>query len=371
VFEPHLCAKLYHWTLPAMMTTLLQSVLPGIRDVRSPLVAGLLWLLVAWLVFAGSIPSRSEATGFVKQVYDVSSSVGQGYTLGAVGGLAYVLGIVGVHAADAIRDLVVWAMARWATAVAWIRWQRVARSKVAELSTKIEAAETALHAAKGSTQEPNAALTVRHLREQEEKLRPHAVWFQKCIRRTPAAARALGLGDPHFDHRYYNFAREILEDAWAKGVDDELRRRDLDVSIRDTDRRGDYFIDRLMGHDIGDSPLDALRAVDQQLYSEFDRERAERELRIAVMPPVIAISTLAGLNVSVWAWAIVGLAGWTFVHASLRHATESSRVLNHIVLKRLPLPSLAAAERSGREAVRDFLAKENKSKRPAAKASTE
>jgi hypothetical protein len=351
-----------------MMTALLQSVLPGIRDVRSPLVAGLLWLLVAWLVLAEFIPSRSEATGFIKQVYDVSSSVGQGYTLGAVGVLAYVLGIVGVHAADAVRDLVVWVMARWATFVAWIRWQNVARSKVAELGTRIETAEAALHAAKGSTQEPNAALTVRHLREQEEKLRPHVVWFQKCIRRTPAAASALGLGDPHFDYTYYNFAREILEDAWAKGVDDELRRRDLDVAIRDADHRGDYFIDRLMRHDIGDNPLDALRAVDQQLYSEFDRERAERELRIAVMPPVAAIATLASLNVSVWGWGIVGLAGWTFVHASLRHATESARVLNHIVLKRLPLPSLAAAERSGRDAVRDSQAKGNKSRLPATKA---
>ena len=41
------------WTYdPAMLT----SVLPGLREVRTPLTAGVIWLIVAWLAVAPQLP---------------------------------------------------------------------------------------------------------------------------------------------------------------------------------------------------------------------------------------------------------------------------------------------------------------------------
>jgi hypothetical protein len=69
---------------------MLASLLPGVREVRGPLVAGYLWLLFAWLVV--DVPERAELSGPLAQVAelgDLLTPVGVGV---AASFAAYLIG---------------------------------------------------------------------------------------------------------------------------------------------------------------------------------------------------------------------------------------------------------------------------------------
>jgi hypothetical protein len=71
---------------------MLAALLPGLRELRAPLAAGYLWLLVAWLAFADALPSQEAATGALAHVYELNEgarAVGLGVALSF---LAYLVG---------------------------------------------------------------------------------------------------------------------------------------------------------------------------------------------------------------------------------------------------------------------------------------
>ena len=65
------------------------SLLPGVRHVRAPLVAGFLWLLGLWLLIAGRIPAREHATGGLRTLIDLGDRMGR-ISLGVVAQLCNV-----------------------------------------------------------------------------------------------------------------------------------------------------------------------------------------------------------------------------------------------------------------------------------------
>jgi hypothetical protein len=72
---------------------LLASLLPGLREVRTPLAVGYLWLLVTWLLSADKVPRiRPEGGGLVSAFFDLESLLGGGAVLAAVSFTAYLIG---------------------------------------------------------------------------------------------------------------------------------------------------------------------------------------------------------------------------------------------------------------------------------------
>ncbi len=72
---------------------MLANLLPGLRDVRTPLAVGCLWLLVAWSLFADRVPrNRPEGGGLVPALYDLGNIVGEGALLAAISFVAYLIG---------------------------------------------------------------------------------------------------------------------------------------------------------------------------------------------------------------------------------------------------------------------------------------
>lgn len=68
------------------------SLLPGVRHVRAPLVAGFLWLLGLWLLIAGHIPTKEHAPGGLRTLIDLGDRMGR-ISLGVVAAFAaYLLG---------------------------------------------------------------------------------------------------------------------------------------------------------------------------------------------------------------------------------------------------------------------------------------
>lgn len=73
---------------------MLLNLLPALRDFRTPLAAGYLWLCSIWLVFRRSVPPESEATGVVAATYDLIDWLGPAPTLAVISFVAYIIGTV-------------------------------------------------------------------------------------------------------------------------------------------------------------------------------------------------------------------------------------------------------------------------------------
>lgn len=66
---------------------ILASALPGARDLRAPLIAGYLWLLVAWLLVEPHV-HRASASGPVASAFDLGAPLGKVGIAAAVSAVA-------------------------------------------------------------------------------------------------------------------------------------------------------------------------------------------------------------------------------------------------------------------------------------------
>lgn len=314
-------------------------------------------MLFGWVLLTDIIPHRNSSTGFVLQVYDVADAVGSGSTVAALAVLAYVIGILGVTLGDALRSATALIESRFISVGEWLRWQGHARRTRDLQRRQLETARTRFETAKGSTSEQGAKQALDQAIAPLETIGRNSALWGLWIRRTPEIRRQMGSRSPA-GLTVETLAETAIGNAWEKGVDDELRRRDFDVASSEIRERPYQFEEQLLEQDLGHDPLDALRALDQLLYQAFDRERSEREFRIAVMPPLFATTIYVGLSVTPWAYVGAGLCVVTFLVAAVRQSQETARVLNQVVLKGLSLPSLRAAELAGHDAVRQHRSKQ-------------
>ena len=70
------------------------SLLPGFRDLRTPLAVGLLWIAVAWVWFAASIPDAAAATGLIAQLYRLTGVFGAAVLIAMLTFTGYVVGLM-------------------------------------------------------------------------------------------------------------------------------------------------------------------------------------------------------------------------------------------------------------------------------------
>src|SRR3954469_23060979 len=77
---------------PRRLPTVLMNLLPGLRDLRTPLAVGYLWLTALWLVFGNRVPDPGDASGLVHDLYRAASAVGTTASLAALTFTAYLMG---------------------------------------------------------------------------------------------------------------------------------------------------------------------------------------------------------------------------------------------------------------------------------------
>jgi len=83
---------------------ILASALPGFRDLRAPLVAGYMWLLLAWLWVNPDL-NHPPQTGIGATVYDLFNRIGRIWLAVAAGVLAYLVGSISQDLSPALRRL--------------------------------------------------------------------------------------------------------------------------------------------------------------------------------------------------------------------------------------------------------------------------
>ena len=82
---------------------MLASLLPGLREVRTPLTVGYLWLLVIWLAFADKMPTERPASdNLIARWFDLGGLLGQPARLAALSFLAYVIGAIVTDVVEAV-----------------------------------------------------------------------------------------------------------------------------------------------------------------------------------------------------------------------------------------------------------------------------
>jgi hypothetical protein len=71
---------------------MLASLLPGFRHLRTPFAVGALCAFQLWVLFGESLPSRNEAHGLVKRLYELGEIAGRPMVTAIIAFMLYLLG---------------------------------------------------------------------------------------------------------------------------------------------------------------------------------------------------------------------------------------------------------------------------------------
>lgn len=341
---------------PALTTFLniISSVMPGARSLRAPFFAGILWTLFLWLLVAEAVPSRTDRNPLSTQAYSVLDFLGSTGAILLISILVFVVGATGTFAVGAVST----AIGRLVqSAKDGLKWQRHARAKRRQIRGWIREWNRTLQLASLLPKEPPAdegpadsylrriatqaeKSKARH-EEELQKLEPRTGWkwfYRHCwIRNDALTQSALGvmpsddedevadvIVQEAYNRAAMNYAEKIgfkgwPEHAWAGGAS-----QDFLAEFRP-------------------DPVEALKALDDDLFVEVDRERSERELRVSISGPLIAMGIYGMTQASEWFWILIVLASALLVANSTSPARERSRIMKQVSLKGLETPAMRSA----------------------------
>jgi hypothetical protein len=228
----------------------LASFLPGLREIRTPLAVGYSWLLVGYLVIGHNFPKSGQATGVMRDVYDVAHFVTPAGVVVIASVLAYLIGIVVAPLATVTLPALPW----WASSR--IPWRRNA-----------DRVEEAL----------DALITDRLA----DRVRDEDSFRTEVLRHSVDIGQSNGI----------IIDRERLEELLRK--DPEMRRGAVGNSL---DTSG------LVTEIEQGLPLVAqrMRALDDRAGIEYDRLRAGGEFRAGMAVPLLAFVLTLSARGSLW-----------------------------------------------------------------------
>jgi hypothetical protein len=349
---------------------ILSSALPGIREVRAPLVAGYLWLLLLWLICD---PGRDFANvhGTAAQVVDLCHTAGPIATAVGVSVAAYLIGALSHPPASLLGTVarkVLGALGAWLT----VRLTRPvpAPERRTRSSPGSRSEEWEREAVQDVVTYPFASADIAH------ELRPRLV--TKSISGMPLSSalqeisRLIVEGQSPQDlselraaqHQLQDFERRLIRQTWrtcalsTEPIENDITRAErLYEAMPDSRRPAIWGYLLSTTRDLADEAEEQLAIPatllvgDQPLpFAQADRDRAEAELRIDVALPLAALSVYLAMTASV-AWvggliAVVALLwqGLMSEDASKRLIVET---LHH---KRIPITAFEKFSRAVKEA---------------------
>lgn len=323
------------------MLSFAEIFLPGARFLRPVLFSGVLWLLAAWLVFHNEIPDAASADGFSRQVYDVVQYLGPFGFAAILLVSAFIVGTVAAPVAAtparAVRGLRDWFAGRRA-------WSRHVKAKKLRLIADIEVYKKQLEAVRDESQRTTVQA---RLNETTDRLK--LIWPWSWLIETKALSSKIGKGSISHDSGPEEAFLQRLQAEGAVEYLESVGLADKYDSLRNVLTTSVQFLAADLRRELRPDPLDLVHALDKDLYLELDRERAEREVRIAVSPPVIAIASYAAVAWSPWALVVAGLALVLFLENTVAAAVEPNRVIRQLDIRGLEPSSAKAARRQGRD----------------------
>lgn len=291
------------------MNSILSSLLPGVREIRAPLIGGYLWLCTVWLAVGPSLPPRAETTGVVQDVLELADRVPGWVVFAVLSVVAYLIGTL-------VEDLV-----------------RLARDKQRATANIEYPWEGKRPLAKAS---PPSDTSLQLL-------------VSERVRAAQGTLKTVGedLSDlPEVlireEQSYYDASGGA---TWHD--DEDMRESQLTAALHgQTLRELSLVRFRLMG----DEPV---------LYGNVDRTRAEAELRLAVAVPLFAIGIVLALRTGpFWVSVAIG-AGLTIVagillwQAAERERRANDAVVDAIFIDKVQSPGLDQLRRATDEVMNE------------------
>lgn len=290
------------------MGAVLTSLLPGLRELRAPLAAGTIWLLAGWFAAEPSVPASGEATGVVASAYRLGEFL-EVLGLGVV--LAFSAYLVGALSVFVFSGLLKGAM-RTARPYRWLA------------SLSAAGTESLEQVARDNRQrlEEMMSLTgygVDDLLPADEALPdrktmdPPKFLTRSRRRRRPAMLTSAGVPQS---------AQEWQEQRLAALVVDDLG------TIADAQLLGEQT----------------------EVFSAVDRDRAEVDFRIAVVPGVVVLAAVLALRQTSLVVALVlAVVGVVVASGLMLDAARQQRLANDLLLNllengRIVAPSLKRLE---------------------------
>lgn len=282
---------------------MLASLLPGLRDLRTPLATGYLWVVALWLLLHDQIPvTVQEAQGPIKALYQLGALVGNTAMLAALTFIAYLLG----------------SMLRMRPSPNFVR---------------------IVH-----------AFRFEYYFESEERSGPRFVldFLSDKIR------GALSISVSTMYSQLLTFVQTRLrETASDLDIDDHIdivegsRRSARQLDLRRVSEQGegserttlDLVYVQLIGDDfpaIGTQ----LQAKNRDLWDTYDRQLAEAQFRYGIAPPMAVIIYLVARQSNEWWWLLL-LAAPTFLFLlGYRHFVEAASTLVQAVVLKMVVPPI-------------------------------
>ncbi|WP_345576743.1 hypothetical protein [Nonomuraea rosea] len=249
---------------------ILSSLLPGVRALRAPLFAGVLWLGVAVIILApyrDKLLATSEAGLAIKEL---TSGWPDGFTIPAILFLSYLLGNVATGILSPLVKLVGNAINK---VLAW------AASKENRPATR-----------------PDGTFQLK-------ARRPYRLF--RVIRGVEFSARPMSI-----------LARSLTIDAIANSL------HKAGVPGMAT-----YIFPIEAGiRDLRHSAAQLSQSASPQ-YQEFDRIQAESELRLAIAPPIVTLGIIFPLNGSIWLVCATLLIATVLLIQALIHHRRTVEIL--------------------------------------------
>lgn len=243
------------------------SLLPGLRELRSPLAAGYLWLL--WLLVVGRnhFPEPTTDSTLLVDSQRLANWLDKGVVLIGAGFVAYILGIISVSGTDRLVAL----LARW----------HPRRFSGADVLRRAPLSEKGIEALQGLAVDKSAEL----LKSERSSTSQTQTWL---VNQHPDAAALLSAIGSNL------------------GIDE--RRRLI---------QGHLNINNAVGAMVGDLELvpSRLMKTRPEIYTDYERKIAEGQFRGAVAVPLgLLLGTLSLEFVTLTAvWGCVAAAGVTLI----------------------------------------------------------
>lgn len=352
---------------------MLSNLLPGLRELRAPLAAGVLWLLAAWIAWEPLIPSKETATGGMQSVYRLRGFVPELAVGAGAAFLAYLVGSVSVAVfSRAIKS----------------QFPLVAARRKQRFNTLTPSAVEALHRIAGDSRQDIESLRVlstesvrelvRRQRGNSGNSKPHgpillqeiAVVVRRAVQRGREAIRhaaallltprrwrmripdAVALLSSWSETIRHAAALLIAPRRWRK----RIRHAAALTSTAEVESDVEQELAELALSDLDVVTTARLLGKDPDLYSAIDRHRAEVEFRMGVMPPLLALFVSVATRVESRTGRVTLVVAGTIAVAGLCwDALKQERQANGLLIDaasdgRVQFPSL---ERLGRQATRE------------------
>jgi hypothetical protein len=266
---------------------MLASLLPGLRDLRTPLTTGYLWLIFLWLWFHDDFPTTEvAASGPLRSLFEVGTLVGATAALAAVSVFAYVVGSVIV-----VR-------------IPWnIFWG----------SSNLDAASTPIFERSITFYSAILAVISRPFRAQLKRLAEQL-----------AAIVA---------HKFDESAGGALPGDYRAALGVAHPSTDPPTSVRDQDA----FAEAIKG----DLPAVGiqLQARNRDLWDTFDRARAESEFRSGLVLPLAAI-TIVVVTQSNLLWLLLLVVPVVLLEVAVGKSIEATDTLVQAIALKIVEPSI-------------------------------